>query len=100
MEYKVQITDEAGNIRQYIVSRSSSSEDKSLNDFILEALQISEDKRKLPLKTQCPNGLEVYPSIKMKFENYGSPLLGDKLEAMMITRHDIVTGKQIGRAHV
>ena len=84
----VQITDEAGNIRQYIVSRSSSSEDKSLNDFILEALQISEDKRKLPLKTQCPNGLEVYPSIKMKFENYGSPLLGDKLEAMMITWRD------------
>lgn len=88
MKYKVQITDEAGNIRQYNVSRSSSSEDKSLNDFILEALQISEDKRKLPLKTQCPNGLEVYPSIKMKFENYGSPLLGDKLESMMITWQD------------
>lgn len=88
MEYKVQVTDEAGNIRQYNVSRSSSFEDKSLNDFILEALQISEDKRKLPLKTQCPNGLEVYPSIKMKFENYGSPLLGDKLEAMMITWRD------------
>lgn len=87
MEYKVQITDEAGNIHQYNVSRSS-SEDKSLNDFILEALQISEDKRKLPLKTQCPNGLEVYPSIKMKFENYGSPLLGDKLEAMHITWRD------------
>lgn len=85
MEYKVQITDEAGNIRQYNVSRSSYSEDKSLNDFILEALQISEDKRKLPLKTQCPNGLEVYPSLKTKFENYGSPLLGDKLEAMHIT---------------
>ena len=85
MEYKVQITDEAGNIRQYNVSRSSSSEDKSLNDFILEALQISEDKRKLPVKIQCPNGLEVYPSIKMKFENYGSPLLGDNLEAMHIT---------------
>ena len=30
MEYKVQITDEAGNIRQYNVSRSSSSEEKSL----------------------------------------------------------------------
>lgn len=88
MEYKVQITDEAGNVQQYVVSRSSSSEDKSLNDFILEALQISEDKRKLPLKTQCPNGSEVYPSIKMKFENYGSPLLGDKLEAMMITWRD------------
>ena len=28
---------------------------------------------------------EVYPSLKMKFENYGSPMLGDKLEAMMIT---------------
>ena len=87
MEYKVQITDEAGNVQQY-VSRSSSSEDKNLNDFILEALRISEDKRKLPLKTQCPNGLEVYPSIKMKFENYGSPILGDKIEAMMITWRD------------
>jgi len=85
---KLAIFDEAGNIRQYNVSRSSSSEDKSLNDFILEALQISEDKRKLPLKTQCPTGLEVYPSIKMKFENYGSPLLGDKLEAMQITWRD------------
>ena len=88
MEYKVQITDENDNEHLYNVSRSSASEDKSLNDFILEALQISEDKRKLPLKTQCPNGLEVYPSIKMKFENYGSPLLGDKLEAMHITWRD------------
>lgn len=88
MEYKVQITDEAGNIRQYNVVRTSFPEDKTLNDFILEALQISEDKRNLPLKTQCPNGLEVYPSIKMKFENYGSPLGGDKLEAMHITWRD------------
>ena len=88
MEYKVQITDEAGNIRQYNVSSSSSSEEKSLNDFILQALQISEDKRKLPLKIQCPNGLEVYPSIKMKFENYGSSILGDKLEAIHITWRD------------
>ena len=87
MEYKVQITDEAGNVFLYDVSRSSCSE-KTLNDFILEALQISEDKRKLPLKIQCPNGLEVYPSIKMKFENYGSPILGDKLEAMHITWRD------------
>ena len=85
MKYKVTITDENGNEHLYNVSRSSASEDKSLNDFILEALQISEDKRKLPLKIQCPNGLEVYPSIKMKFENYGSPILGDKIEAMHIT---------------
>lgn len=88
MEYKVQITDEVGNVHQYVISSSSSYEDKSLNDFILEALQVSEDKRKLPLKTQCPNGLEVYPSIKMKFENYGSPILGDKLESMHITWRD------------
>jgi len=88
MKYKVQLTDEAGNVFLYDVSCSSSDEEKNLNDFILEALQISEDKRKLPLKTQCPNGLEVYPSIKMKFKNYGSPLLGDKLEAMHITWRD------------
>jgi hypothetical protein len=88
MEYKVQITDEAGNVQHYVVSCSSSFEDKSLNDFILEALQISEDKRKMPLLIQCPNGLEVYPSIKMKFENFGSPILGDKLESMHITWRD------------
>lgn len=88
MDYKVQITDEVGNVNQYVVSRSSFSQKKTLNDFILDALQISEDKRKLPLKMQCPNGLEVYPSIKMKFENYGSSILGDKLEAMHITWRD------------
>lgn len=87
MKYKVQLTDEAGNVFLYDVSRSSCSE-KTLNDFILEALQISEDKRELPVKIQCPNGLEVYPSIKMKFENYGSSLLGNKLEAMHITWRD------------
>jgi hypothetical protein len=84
MKYKVQLTDEVGNVFLYDVSRSSCSE-KTLNDFILEALRISEDKRELPVKIQCPNGLEVAPSIKMKFENYGSPILGDKLEAMHIT---------------
>ena len=51
-------------------------------------LQISEDKRELPVKIQCPNGLGATPSIKMKFENYGSPILGDKLEAMHITWRD------------
>lgn len=87
MKYKLTITDEKGNKYLYNISRSSNSE-KTLNDFILEALQISEDKRKLPVKIQCPNGLEVAPSIKMKFKNYGSPLLGDKLEAMIITWRD------------
>jgi hypothetical protein len=61
---------------------------KTINDFIQELQQVSEDKRKLPLIIQCPNGLEVEPTIKMKFENYGSPILGDKLEAMVISWRD------------
>lgn len=85
MKYEIKITDEHGNEHLYNVRRSSHDEEKSLNDFILEALQISEDKRKLPLKTQCPNGLEVYPSIKMKFTEWG---FGDKLEAILITWRD------------
>jgi hypothetical protein len=35
------------------------------NDFIKKLQSISEDKRKLPLKITCPNGLEVDPQIKM-----------------------------------
>ncbi len=85
MKYNITITDENNEVYHFIVNRSEQGEDKTLNDFILQALEISEDKRKLPLKTQCPNGLEVYPSIKMKFENFGNPLIGDKLEAMFIT---------------
>ena len=88
MKLELKITDEQGNEHLYNVVRSSSDEPKNLNDFILEALSISEDKRQLPFLTQCPNELEVFPSIKMKFENYGSPLLGDKLEAMMVTWRD------------
>lgn len=87
MKYELKITDEHGNEHLYNVVRSSCSE-KTLNDFILEALQISEDKRELPVKIQCPNGSEVAPSIKMKFENHGSPLLDDDIEAMMITWRD------------
>lgn len=88
MKLELKITDEQGNEHLYNVVRSSSDEPKNLNDFILEALSISEDKRQLPFLTQCPNELEVFPSIKMKFENYGSPILGDKLEAMMVTWRD------------
>jgi len=85
MKYQIQITDEKGNVINRTIERSSSDEKRSLNDFIIEALQISEDKRKLPFLIQCPNGIEVHPSIKMKFENFGSPLLNDKLEAMLVT---------------
>lgn len=88
MKYILTLTDEHGNEHLYNIEPSSFDDSKNLNDFILEALRISEDKRKLPLKTQCPNGSEVYPSIKMKFKNYGSPLLGDKLESMHITWRD------------
>ena len=85
MKLELKITDEQGNEHLYNIVRSSSDEPKNLNDFILEALSISEDKRELPLLTRCPNDLEVFPSIKMKFENYNNPLLNNKLEAMMIT---------------
>lgn len=84
MTFKVQITDESGWVNNFVLTLSSSMEEKNLNDFILEALQISENKRKLPLKIQYQNGIEVYPRLKMKFQNNGSPLLGDELEAMVI----------------
>ena len=58
---------------------------KTVDDFIRELQSISEDKRKLPILIVCPNGLEVSPRLRMKFENYGSPLLGDLLEAIVIT---------------
>lgn len=88
MKYELKITDEHGNEHLYNVVRSSSDEPNNLNDFILKALSVSEDKRRLPFLIQCPNELEVFPSLKMKFENYGSPLLGDEIEAMMVTWRD------------
>lgn len=88
MKLELKITDEHGNEHLYNIVRSSSDEPKNLNDFILKALTISEEKRRLPFLIQCPNELEVFPSLKMKFENYGSPLLGDEIEAMMVTWRD------------
>lgn len=85
MQFEIKITNEAGKTSIFNLTRSSFGEEKNLNDFILEALLISEDKRKLPFLIQCPNGVEVHPSIKMKFENNGSPLLGDELKAMVVT---------------
>lgn len=41
---------------------------KTINDFIKELQRISEDKRKLPLIIDCPNGLETYPKIKMRWD--------------------------------
>jgi hypothetical protein len=42
---------------------------KTIDDFIKELQHISEDKRKLPLVIQCPNGLLTSPSIKMMWDN-------------------------------
>ena len=42
---------------------------KTIDDFIKELQSISEDKRKLPLVVQCPNGELTYPKIKMLWDN-------------------------------
>lgn len=42
---------------------------KTINDLIKELEKISEDKRELPLVIDCPNGLEVYPQIKMRWDD-------------------------------
>jgi hypothetical protein len=44
-------------------------EEKTINDFIKELKMISEDKRKLPLVIDCPNGMEVHPKIKMRWDD-------------------------------
>jgi hypothetical protein len=41
---------------------------KTIDDFIKELQRISEDKRKLPLVIQCPNGELTSPSIKMMWD--------------------------------
>jgi hypothetical protein len=88
MEYQLKITDEDGTEYSYSITRSNSDEPNNLNDFILQALSVSEDKRKLPFLIRSPNGLESFPCVKMKFENYGSSILGDKLEAIVVTWGD------------
>lgn len=84
-EFKVTIEDDKGNKKTFTLMKSSPGDPKNLNDFILEAISISENKRILPVYVISRNGSEFEPNIKMKFENYGSPLLGDKLEDLHIT---------------
>lgn len=57
---------------------------KTINDFIKELQAISPNKRDLPLVIDCPNGLEVYPSIKMRLKKDGVFLI-DEVEKMVIT---------------
>jgi len=40
-----------------------------MNDFIKELMKISENKRKLPLVIQSPNGELTSPSIKMVWDD-------------------------------
>ena len=42
---------------------------KTIDDFIKDLQLISEDKRKLPLVIQCPNGELTSPSIKMIWDD-------------------------------
>jgi hypothetical protein len=42
---------------------------KTIDDFIKELQRVSEEKRKLPLVVQCPNGELTSPSIKMMWDN-------------------------------
>lgn len=41
---------------------------KTIDDFIKELQRISEDKRKLPLVVQCPNGELTYPTVRMMWD--------------------------------
>jgi hypothetical protein len=59
----------------------------TVDDFILDLMSISSNKRKLPLVTACPNGEEVYPSIKMGYENPLNMLVDDPSK-MVITWRD------------
>ena len=60
---------------------------KTIDDFIKELQRISEDKRKLPLVVQCPNGELTSPSIKMMWDE---PLMMFEKEPdkMIITWRD------------
>ena len=57
---------------------------KTIEDFIKELQMISENKRKLPLVIQCPNGELTSPSIKMVWDDEFQVLVKDP-DKMIIT---------------
>lgn len=85
MKFELKITDERGKEYNFNINTSPIGEPKNLNNFILDALSISESKRELPLLIQTPNGSEVYPSLKMRFKDNGSAILGDEIESMVVS---------------
>lgn len=58
---------------------------RTIDDFIKQLQAISEDKRKLPLVIDCPNGLQVYPEIKMRWDDQMDILSGKMPDKMVIT---------------
>lgn len=60
----------------------------TINDFIKQLQAISNDKRELPLVIDCPNGMEVYPSIKMRWDDTSEVLSGKAPDKMVITWRD------------
>ena len=69
---------------------------KTIDDFIKELQSISEDKRKLPLVVQCPNGELTYPTIKMVWDN-PMEMLNKSPDKMFITANvlQISEGKDL-----
>jgi len=61
---------------------------KNINDFIKELQQISPSKKELPLIIYCPNGMEVYPKIKMKIKEGTMFTPKQEVEKMVITWQD------------
>lgn len=59
-------------------------QEKTINDFIKQLQAIREDLRDKPLVIDCPNGLEVYPYIKMR-PKQGTLIFDGEIEKMVIT---------------
>lgn len=56
----------------------------TIDKFIKRLQEISEDKRKLPLVIDCPNGLQVEPKIKMRWD-YPMDMSQKQPDKMVIT---------------
>lgn len=42
---------------------------KTVNDLIRELQNLGEDKKNLPVVIDAPNGLELTPNVKMRWDN-------------------------------
>ena len=57
----------------------------TIDKFIKRLQAISEDKRKLPLVINCPNGIQVDPVIKLQFKKDTFMTESAEIEKMVIT---------------